>query len=65
MKTIDELKLMQFIPLRECSICKSTIGWYNNGEVAWFDSGCDCASGGGHYDTWEIVEQRYNQYNPK
>jgi len=65
MKTLEELKAMRFIPLRMCSICGSLIGWYNNGEVAWFDPSCDCCSfdSGGYYDTWETVLEVYNKFN--
>lgn len=36
-----------FIPLRECSICNETIGYFQEVENdrLWFDSSCGCASG--------------------
>jgi hypothetical protein len=65
MKSLEELKAMRFIPLRECAICGCQIGWYNNGEKAWFDPSCDCCSmGGGHYDDWKIVQERHNALHP-
>lgn len=39
-----------FIPLRECGICHGGVGYHvqPDGRL-WFDSGCECACGGGGY----------------
>lgn len=52
-----------FIPLRECSICNETIGYYQEVENdrLWFDSSCGCASFGvGHYETFDYLAQLIN-----
>ncbi len=61
MKTLAELKQMNFIPHHDCACCSVFVGWYVNDPNPWFDPSCDCGSGGGHYDTWEKVFKWYNQ----
>lgn len=61
MKTLAELKQMNFIPHHECACCGVFVGYYVNEPNPWFDPSCDCCSGGGHYDTWEKVFKWYNQ----
>lgn len=60
MKTLAELKQMNFIPHHDCACCSKFVGWYVNEPNPWFDPSCDCGSGGGHYDTLEKVFKWYN-----
>lgn len=60
MKKLVELKQMNFIPHHDCACCGEMVGWHANEPNPWFDSSCDCGSGGGHYDTWENVFKWYN-----
>ena len=65
MKTLAELKEMNFIPHHECEICGSMVGWIKNlvpfvGFVPFFDPSCNCGGSGGHHDTWENVFKWYN-----
>jgi len=60
MKTLDELKQMNFIPHHECGCCGSMVGWYVcDGEVL-FDASCDCGSSLSRRDTWENAFKWYN-----
>lgn len=60
MKTLDELKRMNFIPHHECGCCGSMVGWWIRGGVPLFDPSCDCGCSVGHFDTWENVFKWYN-----
>ena len=60
MKTLAELKQMNFIPHHDCACCGEFVGWHVNEPNPWFDPSCGCSSGGGHYDTWENVFKWYN-----
>lgn len=60
MKTLAELKQMNFIPHHDCACCGVFVGWYVNEPNPWFDPSCDCGSHGGHHDTWEKVFKWYN-----
>lgn len=60
MKTVNELKAMNFIPHHECAICHCMVGWYPQSTGLWFDSSCGCGGDGGHYDTWEEAFKWYN-----
>lgn len=60
MKTLAELKEMNFIPHHDCGCCGSTVGWYNNGDRVWFDPSCDCGCSEGHYDSWLEAFKWYN-----
>lgn len=60
MKTLAELKQMNFIPHHDCGFCGSMVGWYPQEPDPWFEPSCDCGSSGGYYDTWEDVFKWYN-----
>jgi len=57
-----------FIPLRQCSICKEYVGYYpqNNDDILWFDSSCGCCGGGGRYCSHSDIADTINmQSNPE
>ena len=60
MKTLAELKQMSFIPHHDCGCCGEIVGWYPQEPNPYFDPSCDCGSGRGHCDTWEVVFKWYN-----
>lgn len=60
MKTLEELKQMQFIPHHDCGCCGAMVVWYPQEPNPYFDPSCDCGSGEGHYGTWEQVFKWYN-----
>lgn len=50
-----------FIPLRECGICRETIGFHVQGKgVLWFDASCGCGGGGGHYEGYAHLAEIVN-----
>ncbi len=60
MKTLDELKQMNFIPHHECGCCGSMVGWYVCDGAVLFDASCDCGSSLSRRDTWENAFKWYN-----
>lgn len=60
MKTLAELKQMEFIPHHDCGCCGAMVGWYPQEPNPYFDPSCDCGCGGGHFETWETVFKWYN-----
>lgn len=60
MKTLAELKQMQFIPHHDCGCCGAMVGWYPKEPNPYFDPSCDCGCSGGHFETWETVFKWYN-----
>ena len=61
MKTLAELKQMQFIPHHDCECCGAMVGWYPQEPNPYFDPSCDCGCGDGHFETWETVFKWYNK----
>lgn len=50
-----------FIPLRKCSLCNETIGYYQQeDDKLWFEPSCGCGGGKGRYETFEYLAQHVN-----
>jgi hypothetical protein len=52
-----------WLPLRDCSICGTDIGYVVNGDSVWFRSACDCAWSDDRRSSFgEIAEMLAMQY---
>lgn len=58
MKTLEELKQMQFIPHHDCGCCGAMVVWYPQEPNPYFDPSCDCGSG----ENWFYL---HNHWQPE
>lgn len=61
-KAAGDLKITWFENHR-CSICDTPVGWRIRGSKVFYDSGCDCSSGGEnfHDSSWQEIADFYNR----
>lgn len=67
LRAVIEEKKITNIPVRSCSICGYPCGYIIQGEILYYDSGCNCGSFGESWSVrdWSDLQDYYNRNLPE